>query len=48
MRPTLLGSEQGHRGVVGRGRRKHPSDSRFKRGRGVVVALEWAGGVYMN
>jgi hypothetical protein len=26
-------------------RRKHPSDSRFERGRGVEVALEWAGGV---
>ena len=24
--------------------RKHPSYSRFERGRGAVVALEWAGG----
>ena len=41
--PSHISSEGGDREHSGQG--KHPSDSRFERGRGVVVALECATGV---
>jgi hypothetical protein len=43
--PSRVSSEGGDRGVVGREMRDHPSDSHFEWGKGVVVAVEWAGGV---
>ena len=43
--PSRVSSEGGGRGVVGRGREETPLRLAFRAREGVMVALEWAGGI---